>query len=114
MCGKGAPSLERRGAHHRAGCPQQHSKDALSKATPAVPPRPHRWVPQDEKPPSEAPSAQARPAPTPFPPWEQTACPETQRPHAVWFQRLAYVDVTAAFVTRALSFSISLEHNKQL
>lgn len=84
--GRGPCSLERRRIQHRAGCAQQHPKDALSKATPAVPPLPHRWVPAgQEVPPSKAPRAQARPAPTPFPQWEQTACPETQRTHAVWF-----------------------------
>lgn len=40
--------------------------------------------------------------------------PEMQRTHSLVLQRLAFVDVTAAFVTQALSFSISLEHNKWL
>lgn len=112
--GTGVSSLERcRGPTWSQVFPT-HPKDALSKAT-LLFPTPHRWLPpEQEAPQAKPPEPRLAPQPpTPFPQWEQTACPETQRTHAVWFAA-GVRDVTAAFVTRALSFSTSLEHNKCL
>lgn len=66
---RGGSSLVSCRVQHGAGCSPQHPKDALSKATP-LSPTPHSWVPPlpgQEALPSEAPRAQARPLPTPFP-----------------------------------------------
>uniref|UniRef100_A0A8D1V2D0 Calponin n=1 Tax=Sus scrofa TaxID=9823 RepID=A0A8D1V2D0_PIG len=87
-------------------------KGRTEQSYPAVPHSPQVGPPPDQKPPqAKPPEPRLAPPPTPFPQWEQTACPETQRTHAVWFAAGLW-DVTAAFVTRALSFSTSLEHNK--